>query len=204
MRWVIFFAFIGCFITSCSLTKIDSSNWMDSAYVPGTQTRMLVIANTDDKQLQQEYENRMALQLKNKGIIPLKMHKLLPQIPYKEERTDEEVEQIVTLFKEKGIRTVLLASQKSVETKEVASRLSFKNYMNSIEPLRTDGVVNKNLSYDMVEQTTYTVEAVVYDLAKSQGNRAVASTTVVAVNPDSKEKVVRRFFKEIELLFGKR
>ena len=201
MRTIILLLLVVVLVVGCSTTKMDSENWTADTYIPTAQTRILVIANTDAIDLQREFENKMARALAKKGFKSLKMNELLPQIPYKQERSDEEIEQIVQLFKGKGIRTVVLASQKSVETKTVASKSSFKNYLNSIQPLKMEGTRESNLEYDMEDLVTYTLEAVVYQLSLPQGERAVASTTITAVNPNSEEEVQKRFLKEIEILF---
>ncbi|MDN3493787.1 hypothetical protein [Winogradskyella bathintestinalis] len=205
MKITTLFFLILLICTSCASTKIEPSQWQSKAFKAHNFNRLLVYASTDDKALQVRFEEKLAKLFSEQGIVPLKMNELFPEIEYQENHSQEEINEFVIRCKEKNIDKVLLASQKSIEIDTVRAK-TLHNYMNSLEPLKmTSGSKNEEeLQYDEKEIITYTIEAAVYDIAKSSEDKPIASTTLKATNPKSYNVLENKLLKAIKKLFKSR
>jgi len=187
-------------VSGCSSSKIIPTQWASSDFNAEQINTLLVYANTEDKALQVDFENMVATALTNKGVTMYKMHDEFPDIEYKENPSQEEIKEFVADCKAKGIYNVLLASQKAVKVDTVRKH-TLHNYMNSLQPLKLGHTGSENLEYDKKELTSYTIEAAVYDIAKTAEDKPIATTTLVAKNPKSKDKVKEQFLEAIIALF---
>ncbi|WP_178988529.1 hypothetical protein [Winogradskyella schleiferi] len=188
--------------TGCSSSKIIPSLWQSQEFKTQTFDRILVYASTEDKELQRRFENKMAKLFAEKDITALKMNALFPEIEYKENHTQDEINEFVTRCKSKNIDKVLLASQKSKNIDTVNAK-TLHNYMNSLEPLNlTSQRKDENdLTYDKKVIITYNIEAAVYDLSISSEDRPIASTALKATNPKSLNQLEDHFLNAIKKLF---
>lgn len=189
-------------VSSCSSSKITRTEWHSDDFKSQQNERILIFANTEDIELQREFENEVAIILLNEGISPFKMHELFPTIEYKEEPSHEEITEFVTACKAKNIDKVLFATQKSV-TVDTVHRKSLNNYMNSLAPLRLEPQ-NDALEYDTKEITTYSIEAAVYDINTTTEDKPIATTTLTATNPKSMYVLKKHLLKGITILFKDR
>lgn len=185
---------------SCSSSKITTSQWVSNEFKNQDIDRILIFANTEDSDLQKEFENRTAALLSKEGISPVTMHELFPTIEYKEVRSQEEINQFVSECKDKNIDKILFASQKSVIVDTVKTK-SLHNYMNSLEPLKIGYTPKEKLEYKTKEITTYIIEAAVYDIDATTVNKPIATTTLKATNPKSTTVLKERLLKAIVTLF---
>ncbi|WP_432411740.1 hypothetical protein [Rasiella sp. SM2506] len=195
--WLLLVLFI---FTSCSTSKVIPSQWVSENFQNQKFDSILVYASTEDRTLQKEFEDMMAIALVKEGITPLKMHEVFPEIAYKDNHSQEEINQFVLECKGKNINKVLLASQKSISVDTMVAK-SLRNYMNSLEPLKLGSTSVDNLEYDKKELTTYTLEAVVYDIAVTSEDKPIASTTLKATNPKSPKRLKKKFLNSIVSLF---
>lgn len=188
--------------TGCSSSKIEKSNWQSEEFKTQKIDRILVYASTEDKALQIRFENKMANLFAEKGITPLKMNELFPEIEHKENHTQEEINQFVLECKEKNIEKVLLASRKSMEIDTILAK-TLHNYMNTLEPLRmtSKSQNEEDLTFDKKEIITYTLEAAVYDIKKTSEDKPIASTTLKATNPKSVDVLEGKLLNAIKKLF---
>ncbi|RDK89020.1 hypothetical protein [Marinirhabdus gelatinilytica] len=189
--------------TACSTSKTIPSQWMSNEFKETPFDRMLVFANTEDKVLQDRFEDKMATVLVSEGITPVKMHELFPEVEYKEDYSQEEIDNFVQRCTAKDIDKVLVASQKSMTVDTVLAK-NLRNYFNSLEPLSLSHKKDEDLVYDKKELTTYTIEAAVYDIAVTTEDKPIATTTLKVTDPKSNERIENRFLKEIEKLFKNR
>jgi len=190
-------------LSSCSPSKIVPSQYISDAFKEATLDRILVFGNTEDKELQNRFENKMSVILRSEGITPYKMHEVFPDIEYKEERTQAEIETFIADCKSKNIDKILFASRKSITVDTVLAK-SLRNYMNSLEPLRMGTSSAQDLSYDKKEIVTYIIEAAVYDIALTSEDKPIATTTLKAVAPKSLDNLEDKFIKAVEKLFKSR
>ncbi|QIE59110.1 hypothetical protein G5B37_05920 [Rasiella rasia] len=188
---------------SCSTTKTIPSQYISQEFRELQLDRMLVFANTEDTALQNRFEDKMAVVLRENGITPFKMHEVFPDIEYKESHSQEEIKDFILQCKKKDIDKVLFASQKSMTVDTVLTK-SLHNYMNSLEPLRLHSDTEENLEYDKTQITTYTIEAAVYDIAVSSEDKPIATATLKATNPKSFDKLENKFLNAIKKLFKSR
>lgn len=184
----------------CSASKTIPTQWISDGFASQKIDRLLVFANTEDTDLQVEFENRMALALEKEGIITYKMHSIFPDIAYKEDRSQEEINQFVLECKNKNIDKVLLASRKSLIIDTIRAN-SLHNYFNTLEPLKLGKADTDNLVYDKKEVTTYTLEAALYDLSVTSEDKPIAVTTLKATDPKSLERLKGDFLTAIMTLF---
>ena len=203
MKSIIWLSLALLICTGCSTSKTIPSQWMSNEFKKQQFDRMLVFANTEDMELQNRFEDKMALLLAAEGIAPLKMHELFPEIEHKEDHTQEDINAFVLQCKNKGIDKVLLASQKEMIVDTVLAK-SLHNYMNSLEPLKLNSRNEDDLVYEKKEITTYTLEAAVYDIAVTSEDKPIAATILKAINPKSFEKLENTFLNAIKKLFKSR
>ena len=128
------------------------------------------------------------------------MHTIFPEIEYKENRSQEEINQFIVACKNKNIDKVLLASRKSKIVDTIRTN-SLHNYFNTLEPLKLGKADLDNLVYDKEQRTTYTLEAAVYDIAATSEDKPIAITTLEATNPKSLEILKDDFLNTIVKLF---
>ncbi|MFT7071235.1 hypothetical protein [Patiriisocius sp. Uisw_017] len=185
---------------SCSTSKVIPSQWLSEDFKNQKFDRLLVYANTEDIDLQFEFEDNMAIVLSKKGLFPVKMHDIFPEIEYKEKHSQEKIDQFVLDCKEKNIDKVLIASQKSISVDTVVAN-SLHNYFNTLESLKLGSDKEENLVYNVKELTTYILEAAVYDIAITSEDKPIATTTLKAINPKSIEKLKKSFLNAISQLF---
>ncbi|WOI23756.1 hypothetical protein [Nonlabens ulvanivorans] len=200
MKKITLFVTIIILSISCSSSNITASQWMSDDFKNESIDIMLIYANTEDQDLQKDFENETADMLTQKGITSYKMHEVFPDVTYKEVRTQQEINTFIKDCQEKNISKILFASQKSVSIDTVATK-SLHNYMNSLQPLNIDGPDQKNIEYDTEEVTTYIIEAAVYDIDKTKEDKPIATTTVTASNVKSLDQIKERLLKEITILF---
>ena len=80
MKSIIWLSLALLICTGCSTSKTIPSQWMSNEFKKQQFDRMLVFANTEDRELQNRFEDKMALLLAAEGIAPLKMHELFPEV----------------------------------------------------------------------------------------------------------------------------
>ncbi|WP_298351073.1 hypothetical protein [uncultured Dokdonia sp.] len=203
MKIAIRYVLVLLFLSSCTSSKLIPSQYVSDAFKEASLDRILIFGNTEDKELQNRFENKMAVIMQAEGIVPYKMHEVFPDVVYKEERTQTEIEQFIVNCKSKNIDKILFASRKSITVDTVLSK-SLHNYMNSLEPLRMGSSSSQDLSYDKKEVVTYIIEAAVYDIATTSEDKPIATTTLKAVAPKSLDDLENKFIKAIEKLFKSR
>ena len=192
------FIFMGC-----STSKEINSQWQSEDFKSQKFDRLIVYANTEDTNLQKEIEDKIAIALSKESIRSLGMHVLFPEFKYEENHSQEEIDEFLLKLKKKNINKVLLVSRKSVSIDTVVAK-SFRNYLNSLEPLSFRSNSKDELIYDEKELTIYTLEAVVYDFEASSERKPIATTTLKSTNPKSIELLKNSFIKAIVKLFKNR
>jgi len=203
MKIITWLSFVLLICVGCATSKTIPSQWKSEEFKEQQFNRMLVFANTPDRILQDEIEDKMAIILVSEGMTPVKMHDLFPDIEYKENRSQEEIAAFVLKCKKEGVDKVLLASQKEMIVDTVIAK-SLHNYMNSLEPLGLNSKNKDELEYDEKEIITYIIEAAIYDIAVTSEDKPIATTTLKATNPKSLEKIKTKFLKSIKKLFQSR
>jgi len=194
-------AYILVVVTSCSTSKIESSQWLSEDFKPQSVQRMLIFANTEDTSLQNDFENKTSAVLTNQGIETVTMHELFPQVEYQPTRSPEEINAFIIDCKNKNIDKILFASQKSITVDTVVTK-SLHNYMNSLKPLELGKTTsNEKIEYDTKKVTTYTIEVAVYNISTSINHQPIAKTQVKATNPKSVEKLKDYIINDISKLF---
>ena len=193
-----FLALLIC--VSCSTSKTIPTQWMSDDFKTQEIERLLIFANTEDSALQVEFENKVAQELEKQGLSIFKMHTIFPEIEYKENRSQEEINEFIVACKNKNIDKVLLASRKSKIVDTIRTN-SLHNYFNTLEPLKLGKADLDNLVYDKEQRTTYTLEAAVYDIAATTEDKPIAITTLEATNPKSLEILKDDFLNTIVKLF---
>lgn len=203
MKTPVSLLFVFLIFTGCSLSKMIPSQWVSEDFKNQKFDRMLVFANTQDTNLQIEFENKMAVALAKNGIVSLTMHSIFPEIEYKEDYSQEAIDQFILNCNKRNIDKVLVASQKSVSVDTLVAR-TLHNYFNSLESLKLGSTDGERLVYDKKEMTTCTLEATVYDIDMASKDTPIATTTLKVINPKSLEKLKEHFLIAITQLFENR
>ncbi|MBF4984142.1 hypothetical protein FNJ87_07320 [Nonlabens mediterrranea] len=200
MKKTILFISIIFIMVSCSSSKITATNWVSDDFKNEPIDKILIFANTEDRDLQMAFEKETAAYLTQQGITSLQTHVTFPDLTYKEVITQEEINSFINDCQEKNISKILFANKKSISVDTVAVK-SLNNYMNSLQPLIIDGPDQSDVELETEEITTYIVEAAVYDINKTTEDKPIATTTVTASNVESLDQIKDRLLKEIKKLF---
>ncbi|WP_299439267.1 hypothetical protein [uncultured Aquimarina sp.] len=202
---------LGMVTWSCSTIKLIDS-WKSEDFQAVKSKRILVAAKSPDPSIQKSYEKAIVSKLQGQHIDAIEMHKVFPNIKDKEQRTAEEVEQILRMFKEKKIEGLLITSLKqTIETNSSSKpergkiqidnkrkgSFTIEDYDN-LKDLPDLDKLDFDTSMDSkVTSTTYILESTTYDLALEKDRQLVNVCLLDVVDPDAADQVLNAFAKVI-------
>lgn len=211
-------------VFSCSSVKLKDS-WSSNDFKKAHTNKILVIARSTDSDVRKVYEETLVTKLKKEGVNAVSALELFPNLKEKSNRSQEEIDDIVKMFKREGINSIMLTAlkNKNIETSQPDKLtdntistskigkygISFADYYNvhSIEYLSKElrpgyNVVNDNSNIQPVlSSTTYTLEAVVYDLTLEANKQLIGTFEVEATDPSSAKQVLTNFTSIISTQF---
>ncbi|WP_299886882.1 hypothetical protein [uncultured Lacinutrix sp.] len=211
-------------LTNCATVKL-SNTWSSEDFQDAKTKKVLVVARSNDKEVQKAYENELVSKLKNEDINAISAHKLFPDLKEKSNRSQEEINTIVKDFSKEGIQSILLTALKGTKVEEsipekedtnassIVNRgrygFTFTDYYNvhSIEYLSRDLRPNYNendqVSSQLLSSTTYTLEAVFYDLTLEKDKQFTGFYEVKITDPSSAKQILKKFSNIIIKQFKK-
>ncbi len=203
--------------TSCGASEVIDS-WKSDNFQNIKGNKILVIAKTPDPIVQKTYEKAIVSKLQGQHIDAIGMHRIFPDIEDKEQRTTEEVEQILRMFKDKKIEGLLITSLKqTIETnsssKPERGKIQIENKRKGSFTIEaydnlTDLPDLDKLDFDTSKDskniaTTYILESITYDLTLEKDQQLVNVCLLDVVDPDAADQVLNAFVKMISDQFKK-
>ncbi|WP_298539052.1 hypothetical protein [uncultured Aquimarina sp.] len=208
---------VGMGTWSCSTIKLIDS-WKSEDFQTVKSKKILVAAKSPNPTIQKSYEKAIASKLRGQQIDAIEMHKVFPSIEDKKERTAEEIEQILRMFKEKKIEALLITSlKKTIETNNSSKPERGKILMKDIKKgffsiedydnLKDLPDLDK-LDFDTSREsktiaTTYILESTTYDLALEKNQQLVNVCLLDVIDPNTSDQVLNAFVKVISDQFKK-
>ncbi|WP_298311307.1 hypothetical protein [uncultured Aquimarina sp.] len=208
---------VGMGTWSCSTIKLIDS-WKSEDFQTVKSKKILVAAKSPNPTIQKSYEKAIASKLRGQQIDAIEMHKVFPSIEDKKERTAEEIEQILRMFKEKKIEALLITSlKKTIETNNSSKPERGKILMEDIrkgsfsiedyDNLKDLPDLDK-LDFDTSREsktiaTTYILESTTYDLALEKNQQLVNVCLLDVIDPNTSDQVLNAFVKVISDQFKK-
>ncbi len=197
-------------LSGCGGMKLSNSYKSDK-FEAFRSKKMLVISRTPLKDVRKEYELEITKKLNNQGINAVASHEAFPDLKRVDNRTSEKIEEIIATFRQQGFETILLTSLKDVKEQEILQRqggynslmeyygnqyITLKGYYDDVNaPPRLPPLESpEEVTYRT--ETTYVLEAVMYNLVLEEEKRLLSITTAEITNPDS-GKIVRKAFAKI-------
>ncbi|WP_299212334.1 hypothetical protein [uncultured Aquimarina sp.] len=208
---------LGMITWNCSTIKLIDS-WKSEDFQAVKSKRILVAAKSPDSAIQKSFEKAIVSKLKGQDIDAIEMHKVFPSIKDKEQRTTEEVQQILQMFKEKKIEGLLITSLKqTIETnsssKPERGKIQLENKRkgtftiedyDNLKDLPDLDKLDFDTSVDSkTTSTTYILESITYDLALEKDRQLVNVCLLDVVDPDAADQVLNAFAKVISDQFKK-
>ncbi|GAA4275735.1 hypothetical protein [Aquimarina mytili] len=203
--------------TSCGASEVIDS-WKSDNFQNIKGNKILVIAKTPDPIVQKTYEKAIVSKLQGQHIDAIGMHRIFPDIEDKEQRTTEEVEQILRMFKDKKIEGLLITSLKqTIETnsssKPERGKIQIENKRKGSFTIEaydnlTDLPDLDKLDFDTSKGSkniaiTYILESITYDLTLEKDQQLVNVCLLDVVDPDAADQVLNAFVKMISDQFKK-
>jgi len=101
-------------LSSCASMKL-TKNWESNSFENTKKEKILVASRATDIEFRKAFEQEIVSKLKNEGVNAVAAYKTFPDLKDKKNRSEEEINQIVTMFKSKGINAVLSTSLKDTK-----------------------------------------------------------------------------------------
>ncbi len=208
---------ISIILWSCSAIKLIDS-WKSEDFLTVKSKKILVVAKSPNPAIQKSYEKAIASKLKKQHIDVVEMHNVFPNIRDKEQRTTEEVEQILRMFEEKKIEALLITSlKKTIETnnssKPERGKILIENKRKSTFTVETFDNLNDLPDIDKLDfdsspesktiSTTYILESITYDLTLEKDRQLVNVCLLDVADPNTADQVLNAFVKMISDQFKK-
>ena len=120
MRKVFSFVILAALVVSCSGIKVVDS-WKGDEISDLADSKILVIARSDDMVSRQRFEQEIAERLRSAGIDATESYKKFPAMKHNEKQTEEQINQKVQIIKNEGYRGVVLTVLKDMSKELVTS-----------------------------------------------------------------------------------
>ncbi len=198
---------------SCSSIRL-SDNWKSDDFSTLKTEKILIVAKSKNKQISENYEKEIVNKLRDIGIDAVELHKKYPQLTGNKKPSEEELDQLIKMFKADGINGILVSSLK--ETKEKVKIIvegesyyptstAYGKYNFTFNPDNTQSYL-KYKPYSDEDVTvyisrTYFLEAISYNLSLSEKRQLTSISLVEVKDPDSELKVRTKFSKIIAKQF---
>ncbi len=202
---------IGLLLASCSSHVKLVKSWDAEAFNQASTKTVLVAARTPETTVQKTYETALVKRLQSKGIKAVALHQKFSDLVYKKERSEAEITEILTRFKKENISTILVTSLKEqfttakVITDQTIGHIDDyrgkyffvfgADEITKLPDLRKldNGTTKIDSEIKVIRETTYALEALTYDISLPKEEQLVNIRLVNIVNPQSSEKVLKKF-----------
>ncbi|KQC28623.1 hypothetical protein [Flagellimonas eckloniae] len=206
--YILAFILVG---TGCSSLKLSDS-YTSKDFESYRGKRVLVISRTPDDSIRKAYENEIASSLRRKGISAKESHLSFPNLRKVDANDSEKIEQLVARFRREGFDILLLTALKDVQEQVKAQRseghnslldyygnkyITLRGYYDDMHapPKLPPLEIEESTTY--LTSTTYSLEAVIYNLALEDKKRLLSVLTTEITNPSSGNSVQKAFAKLI-------
>ena len=200
-------------LSNCASTKLTEA-WSSKDFNDTKSKKLLVVARSNDLEVRKAYENELVSELKEQGIDAVAAHVKFPNLKEDKNRSQEEIDAILSMFNKNGIKSIMLTALKDTKIESSSAKsatdygsasikgkygVSFTDYYNvhSIEYISRNlkPVYNDNASENgfVLSSTTYILEAVVYNLTLESDKQLVGIYEIEATNPSSSQKILDKF-----------
>ena len=200
----------------CGSIKLSNS-WKSKDFQNITSKKIVVIAKSPDVEIRKSYEAVITKKLNDLGISAVESYKHFPNLEEKEERTQEEINQILGSFSKEGIEGIILTSLKNtiyqnntsdsekLDVPTAYQRKSFFTFKNYADLRELPGL--DDLDFDdpvtEMESITYILEALIYDITLEKNEQLVGVNIIEITNPGSGRGVLNKFSKVLSTQFKK-
>jgi len=212
MKNILILAILAITFSSCSSVKVTDS-WKADNLNTLEGKKILVIARFDDMVSRQRFEQEIATKLREKGIDATESYTKFPSMKHNQKRSEEEIEQVVSIIKNEGFSGVLLTvlkdKSKEIVTSETGGYTSGGYYPSTYGGYYGGfgGYYGRSYSpygygyggaYVPSETRTYTsetymLETVIYNLELEKGKQLLGVLSVDITDPKSASKVAPQY-----------
>ena len=203
-------------LVGCSSVKVTDS-WKDDNLPALKNDNILVIARTDDAVARQRIEQEIANALRADGFKATESYTKFPATLHNVKRTDEEINQIVNMFKAEGFNGICLTVLRDLSKEVVSSQTGgyttggyypsyyggyyggFGGYYGSVYSPYGYGYGGTYVPAETRTYTssTYKLETTFYDLKRENGKQLVGVVSVDITDPSSIAKVAPNYAEAI-------
>ncbi len=200
----------------CGSTKLSNS-WKSKSFQNITTKKIVVAAKHSDIEVRKSYETAIIKKLNDLGVNAIEAYKNFPDLEEKEERTQEEINQILETFSKKGIEGIIVTSLKNTITQNNVSdteRLdiptayqkkrffTFNDY-DDLRALPSLDILDFDDPTTKLESTTYILEALVYDITLEKNEQLIGVNIIEVIDPGSGKSMLNKFSKILTEQFKK-
>ncbi len=199
-------------LSNCASTKLTET-WSSKDFDDTKSKKLLVVARSNDLEVRKVYEDELVSKLKTQGVDAVAANVIFPNLKEDKDRSQEEIETILSMFNKNGIKSIMLTALKDTKVKKSSTEntadysstsmkgkygISFTDYYNvhsieyisrNLKPVDT----NTNESVVNLSSTTYILEAVIYDLTLDSDKQLVGVYEIEATDPSSAKQVLNKF-----------
>lgn len=212
MKSVLSIMVLALMMVSCSGIKVIDS-WKGDEIGDLADSKILVIARSDDMVSRQRFEQEIADRLRSAGVDATESYKKFPAMKHNEKQTEEQIAQKVQIIKNEGFRGVLLTvlkdMSKEIVTSETGGYVSggyypsyyggyyggFGGYYGRVYSPYGYGYGGTYVPSETRTYTseTYSLETVIYDLDKEPGKQLQGVVAIDITDPKSASKVAPKY-----------
>jgi len=132
LKKIVPFVILVAILSSCASMKLTKS-WESNSFENTKKEKILVVSRATDLEIRKAFEQEIVSKLKAEGINAVAAYKAFPDLKDKKNRSEEEINQLLAMFKSKGINAILSTSLKDTKIlksspeKKVSSNFSTDN-----------------------------------------------------------------------------
>jgi len=199
-------------LSNCASTKLTEA-WSSKDFDDTKSKKLLVVARSTDLEVREAYENELVSELKEQGVNAVAAHVKFPNLKEDKNRSQEEIDDILSMFNKNGIKSIMLTALKDTREESSSAKsttnygtasikgkygVSFTDYYNvhSIEYISRGlkPVYNDNQDFGTpLSSTTYVLEAVLYDITLAKNEQLVGVFEIASTDPSSAKQILNKF-----------
>ena len=201
---------VGLTLVGCSSTVQVSDTWKDVKLTDVKGKKVMVINNTENIIVREQFESDMVEHLNNEGVKSVSSITKFPSLNSEQKLSKSEVTKFKNELKSEGVELVLLSVLKDVQeyTKTTTSGTGYtvstgpvfyrRGYYRSFYRFYSDFYIHDGTETSITTQgKKYIIETIVYDLTQPEENQLMSVITTTIDNPETLGTTSKDFSKKV-------
>ena len=194
----LFYLLIFTLLIGCSSTKLVNS-WKNPEIQRFEPQKLLVVGMTQNLSARDQFEQNLKDELTLRGINTIKsLETFNPEFTHSK-KTEEDIQQVVMMLKEKGFDAVLVTALKGIENKAITHREYYDiNYR--VGRFRNYYFIYQDIYYHPSyydEYKVYHLETSLYDISSDDERTLLWTGYIDLIDPAKVNKTIKDYVDEV-------